>query len=329
MTPTLLLAALLSGQAPAAPPGPPACKMGRVAELPVTFENNQPVIPAQINDQPVRALLDTGAGLSLLFRPAADRLGLKTDEIGEIAGVDGKTKVYQAHVRSLGLMGQSSKPLDLAVTPAGGRTIDMLIGRDILMRTDIELDLGKGQMRLLRPFHCTDEQMAYWSDQYSEARLIADEGDEIRIRVRVNGVYVTAIIDSGAQSTIVSEGIAFQADVPLAAPRKGDVATGVAGRPLLVRRGVVKSLEIGDETLSNATLRFGPIYARSEVHGRLETASPVQMLLGADFLKAHRVFVVHETGKVYFTYNGGPIFRAEPAAASSTTPPPTDPAPKS
>jgi hypothetical protein len=32
------------------------------------------------------------------------------------------------------------------------------------------------------------------------------------------------------------------------------------------------------------------------------------MLLGVDFLKAHRVFVAHSQRKIYFTYVGGPIF---------------------
>jgi len=33
------------------------------------------------------------------------------------------------------------------------------------------------------------------------------------------------------------------------------------------------------------------------------------MLLGADFLRAHRVLVAHSQGKIYFTYIGGPAFQ--------------------
>ena len=33
------------------------------------------------------------------------------------------------------------------------------------------------------------------------------------------------------------------------------------------------------------------------------------MLLGADFLLAHRVLVAHSQRKIYFTYAGGPIFQ--------------------
>ena len=33
------------------------------------------------------------------------------------------------------------------------------------------------------------------------------------------------------------------------------------------------------------------------------------MLLGADFLRAHRVLVAHSQRKLYFTYTGGPVFQ--------------------
>ena len=33
------------------------------------------------------------------------------------------------------------------------------------------------------------------------------------------------------------------------------------------------------------------------------------MLLGLDFLRAHRVLVAHSQRKLYFTYVGGPVFQ--------------------
>ena len=32
------------------------------------------------------------------------------------------------------------------------------------------------------------------------------------------------------------------------------------------------------------------------------------MLLGADFLRSHRVLVANSQRKLYFTYSGGPVF---------------------
>ena len=36
------------------------------------------------------------------------------------------------------------------------------------------------------------------------------------------------------------------------------------------------------------------------------------MLLGADFLRAHRVYVAHSQRKLYFTYSGAPVFSVSP-----------------
>jgi len=36
------------------------------------------------------------------------------------------------------------------------------------------------------------------------------------------------------------------------------------------------------------------------------------MLLGADFLRAHRVLVSHSQRKMYFTHLGGPVFIVPP-----------------
>ena len=41
---------------------------------------------------------------------------------------------------------------------------------------------------------------------------------------------------------------------------------------------------------------------------RYRAGTPAGMLLGVDFLKAHRVLVAHSQRKIYFTYVGGPVF---------------------
>ena len=45
------------------------------------------------------------------------------------------------------------------------------------------------------------------------------------------------------------------------------------------------------------------------------------MLLGADFLHAHRVLVAHSQRKIYFTYAGGPVFQFTGPLETRGTPP--------
>jgi hypothetical protein len=58
------------------------------------------------------------------------------------------------------------------------------------------------------------------------------------------------------------------------------------------------SFKVGDEEIRNPRLRVG------------DTREGTDMLLGADFFLSHRIFVSNEQRKVYFTYNGGPVFSA-------------------
>ena len=42
------------------------------------------------------------------------------------------------------------------------------------------------------------------------------------------------------------------------------------------------------------------------------------MLLGYDFLRSHRVLVAHSQRRIYFTYNGGPVFVRTPPTVQAT-----------
>ena len=59
------------------------------------------------------------------------------------------------------------------------------------------------------------------------------------------------------------------------------------------------------------------------------------MLIGADFFLSHRVYVANSQRKLYFTYNGGPVFNltAGPAMADNSRAPagpaPSGPTPRS
>ncbi|CAN5218702.1 hypothetical protein BH09PSE2_BH09PSE2_07130 [soil metagenome] len=324
---SLVAALLLQAPPPAVAAQKTGCRFGLVAELPVTFENNRPTVTVEVDGKPLRALLDTGADTSVIFGAAATRLGLKVRELGgvEVYGADGRTKAYVAHIDHLALMGHTGPPFDIAVNlSAGASGEDMLLGRDLLLATDLELDLGHAKVRLVRANACADDEMAYWSDRYSEARMVDGMKDEVRLQVRMNGAYVIAMLDSGAQRSVASDRVAFSAGVALAEPDPHDRITGVAGKLVQMRQGVVKHMTVGDEALNNVPFSFGPMTLQPAfTHGRMEIVAPVEMLLGADFLKAHRVLIAKETGKVYFTYNGGPIFRTTPADAkplSASTP---------
>jgi len=67
--------------------------------------------------------------------------------------------------------------------------------------------------------------------------------------------------------------------------------------------GALQSFTIGDEEIKNTKLRIADV-----------ALSGSEMLVGADFFLSHRVMVARSQRKLYFTYNGGPVFRLDKPA---------------
>ena len=79
-----------------------------------------------------------------------------------------------------------------------------------------------------------------------------------------------------------------------------------------VGKGLVKSwigpfhsFALGNESIPEVKIAFADLYAGHVVRimGELQAS-----LLGADFLRSHRILVSYSQCKLYFTYVGGPVF---------------------
>jgi hypothetical protein len=74
------------------------------------------------------------------------------------------------------------------------------------------------------------------------------------------------------------------------------------------------TVAIGNELIRDPKLRMQD-YVADMARSRQE---PPDLILGADFLKTHRVFVSRSQDKVYFSYTGGQVFSGAPALDCDT-----------
>ncbi|MEI9963917.1 MAG: tetratricopeptide repeat protein [Caulobacteraceae bacterium] len=127
---------------------------------------------------------------------------------------------------------------------------------------------------------------------------------------------IRIVFDTGAPRSILTTGAAARAGVKSGAP--GVTWAGYSGgRSVESWIGPFSSFSVGDEAVKNTRLRFGAI--------QLDHAD---MLLGADFFLSHRIYVSKSQHKLYFTYNGGPVFNlAQAADAEPGNEPPAAQAP--
>lgn len=315
------LLALLATAGPAAA----ACRLGLTTELPVVMDGNQPLVRGAINGQPMLALADTGAFSSLVWRGAAERYGLPVRPLRglTIEGVGGSREAQATTLRELKLGEESRKNLQVLMAgwnrPLGRSQVAMILGQDILSHSDVEFDLAKGMIRFVRPLGCTrTDSLAYWGGDYSEASIepVSREAPHIIVPVVLNGRRMRAMLDTGAWTTVVTTNAAARAGV-----RQGSAETEASGRSSGVGKRSVSTalatfdtLQIGDQTIQKPRLRIANLFGggRRTTGSRLASSSDdVDLILGADFFRAHRVLVSYSQQRVVFSYTGGRIFQVE------------------
>ncbi|WP_231647707.1 retropepsin-like aspartic protease family protein, partial [Staphylococcus haemolyticus] len=109
---------------------------------------------------------------------------------------------------------------------------------------------------------------------------------------------MTAMIDTGAATSSVTLRAAKRAGLQLDAPgvTRAGVAYGVGERRAPKWRTNFASFEIGEETVRNAEIAV------------VDYESDVDVLLGNDFLRSHRVLFAMSQKKLYLSYLGGEPF---------------------
>ncbi|HYE13040.1 MAG TPA: aspartyl protease family protein [Pyrinomonadaceae bacterium] len=190
--------------------------VGGPSRVTVPFEivNNRPIIKVRVNNwkEPLRFVVDTGAGMCVISTTAAERVGLKPVARGGMAravGGGGRFEIVYAFLQTLNI-GEAKVervPLYIRQFYNEQEPVDGYIGLAVVGKYLTTLDYGAGTMTLLR------------DDARQTAAAPGPSAVEIPIRttssgfwsgeVRVEGVErpVNFIIDTGASISVVSEAL--------------------------------------------------------------------------------------------------------------------------
>ncbi|MBV9190852.1 MAG: retroviral-like aspartic protease family protein [Betaproteobacteria bacterium] len=271
-----------------------SCKLVKIVEWEVKPQGGRLVVDGAINGHKEDILLDTGAATSFVTRDAADRLGLPRNESdtylsstrSQSSAITGESRKQFATIDELKIGTAARKNWRALVLNERDLPYAFLLGYDFFEQMDIEFDLANNAVRVFQAFDCAGVPLAYWARGAGEVKLETDnENPGIVVAVKLNGKPFIAGLDTGASHSVVS-------------------------RLLAANLGTFESFGIGDELIRNPTIGIANLeVAALSTGSRLAAArEPRDMLLGVDFLRAHRVLVAHSQRKVYFTYVGGPVF---------------------
>jgi predicted aspartyl protease len=304
----------------------------KLGELPVKFDRNRPLVPVSINGATGWFLVDTGAVSSIMFGGAARGFGLHQFADGHVQflGVGGSQDAEYTVVKDFALSDTKVKDVKFYVIGSKGSAAEAgILGRDFLSHFDLEFDLANKALRLWKSEHCGDQSLAYWTKTPGGTDLDNnDVAQQYNVKMSINGRAIEAILDSGATTSVVTSDAASAAGL-----RPADVAlekgksSGIGEHLVDTRIATFDRVDIGTEQIKHARLEVADLFGDNKemetgsvLPQRIHMRDEPDMLLGADFLRSHRVFVAADQHMMYFTYSGGPIFQVVGEAVATDTP---------
>jgi tetratricopeptide (TPR) repeat protein/predicted aspartyl protease len=296
------------------------CKIGKIAELAVTMNGMRPMVTAKINGADAQFIADSGAFFSTIAPASAAEYKLRTQPAPfhlVLQGVGGSAEASITTVKEFTLVGVPIHNVQFVVggSQPGGEAVGLL-GQNVLRLADVEYDLSNGAIRLLKPDGCGKAVMAYWAKadrvfsviDIAWATALSPHTTAI---ASLNGAKIRIMFDTGAATSVLSLRAAERAGVKTtsAGVVEADRSHGIGSHTVRTWIAPFESFKIGDEEIRHTKLRIGEI-------GNMDA----DMLVGADFFLSHRIYVASSQRKLYFTYNGGPVFNltaSAPAVAES------------
>ena len=326
----LAMACALAAAMLAAAVGPARadCKLQALAVIPITFVNDSPMVEVSLNGKPA-LMRFSWAYVPQLWNTSVAKYGLdalrSTDTVGY--GMGGSSHIGRARVAEFEIGGVKAKDIDFQlveddenVQEAG--SFGLALAGFANLSYDIEFDFPHSTVRVFNPQGCKGSEVVYWGGEYATLNAAPNGWFDIRLGDKmvsgalVPGNEVTFLTAPGASRV----GIPLQAAGPLP---MGMIAGGVV-KPIEVSIAALPDVKIGDETIKRAALAVGDIYVGDHMSGGIDRP---ELVLGSDFARSHRIYLAVSQRKMYFSYQGGPVFTNIYKRLGADPPPPVPDAP--
>ena len=269
----------------------------RVASLKLRDDAGFLSVRASIAGKPVRLMLDTGSNAGLITPNAVQALGLQIDANAKVTlqGTNGPRQsvaVARATRVTLGTLTLGDIPLPIATLPAAPRLAPPVVGflgGDVLSHFDLDIDIPHHRLELWRiTAGCTPPA---WRSAYERVPLAAD-GDRLSLTAALDGEAVSALLDTGARSRVVSDATARRLGVDKGrlATEPGGISSGIGLRPQVYHWHRFARFAVGSAVERNPVLTVAPLDSRFD------------MLLGTDWLAGREVWISYATDRLFFRY---------------------------
>jgi predicted aspartyl protease len=274
---------------------PVNCDLVQVAKMPLEVHNRLLVVPAGIGGKWVTLLVDTGAERTVLSNEAVARLGLERDKkiVTHSSGMGGAFTSNDAIIPGLVLGGVRMPVQRVAVGEfrfGPGLTADGLLGSDVLLAFDLDIDVPDRTLTLYRPRVCPDGVQPPWSEPFARVPGVRSLRDRLLIPLDLDGVTGMGILDTGAQATTIGVSMA---------KRLGLTPELMASDPIVQHHGAGPGSQ--EARLHRfSLLQIGPASAPDPVLSVLPVDAGVgDALVGEDFIDGRRIWLSFANREVF------------------------------
>jgi predicted aspartyl protease len=273
------------------------CGLRPRATLPVTFRGNVPIVQGTINGMSAALILDTGATGMALTETALQRFDLKTDQqhLFTSHGIGGQTQAFAGKLHDFEIDGIHVPDHPVSVLPntsqiARQHTVDGLFGVSILSVFEVDLDFPRRAVTLYAGRICPTTVMPPWRLPYETVDASRSAKGRFIISVELDGRPINALIDTGAEASIVAADVAASLGVSAAVLQAGPhaVLVGTGPQTAMAYAHAFQQIRIGNDVALHPLLLVA------------ERAEPgIDMILGTDYLKGHHLWLSPYTKRVF------------------------------
>ncbi len=269
----------------------------------VELVRDRPVITLRVNkkQEPLRFVLDTGSGISVISKETAERLKLKPVARGGLAraiGGDGKFEIVYGFLRSveIGDVRVKSVPVYIRDFHSNDEKIDGYIGLSLISKFLTTLDYGDRTFSLVKK-EVADKMNLAGNPELSLPLRLTSSGF-LSGEVLLEGVEdpLNFIVDTGASISVISDDVAGIDGISRFAQSEKMRVIGAAGVTENVTSFLLPRVSFG----SNSREKIKAIALDLDIIN--ETAGFQQAgILGGNFLKNYRLTFDFKKSKVFFT----------------------------
>jgi predicted aspartyl protease/Flp pilus assembly protein TadD len=269
----------------------------------MSFEtiDGRPILKVRINGQrePLRFVLDTGSGMSVISEQTAKRLGLQPISRGGMAravGGAGKFEIVYGFLSSLevGEVRVENVPVYIRHFYDDKVPVDGYLGLSVITRFFASVDYGERTFKLVKPRQT--DSLGMFDKNDTEPRPVGEDFVEIPVRttssgflsgeVRLEGIDKTQnfIIDTGASVSVVSEKLAeLEGLADFMTPTRLRVF-GAAGVTENVKTMLLPRVMLGSLIREQISVAILDLESINETTGFTQAG-----ILGSNFLRHFRV----------------------------------------